>query len=104
MPVVGRNSFIISETGKRVDVSPFTPDYKPMVASIVGAAIQYDDPYDGQQYIFVIRNALHVPSMQNNLIPPFILREAGITVNDVPKIHRDDPTEDDHAIFSRKLG
>ena len=104
MPVVGRNSFIISETGKRVDVSPFTPDYKPMVASIVDAAIQYDDPYDGQQYIFVIRNALHVPSMQNNLTPPFILREAGITVNDVPKIHIDDPTEDDHAIIFKETG
>ena len=104
MPVVGRNSFIISETGKRVDVSPFTPDYKPMVASIVDAAIQYDDPYDGQQYIFVIRNAIHVPSMKNNLIAPFILREAGITVNDVPKIHRDDPTEDDHAIIFKETG
>ena len=27
--------------------------------------------------------------MPHNLIPPFIMREAGITVNDVPRIHTD---------------
>jgi len=33
-----------------------------------------------------------------NLVPPFILREAGVLMNDVPKIHVKDPTENDHAI------
>ena len=30
MPVVGRHAYIISQTGKIADVSPFTPDYKSM--------------------------------------------------------------------------
>ena len=104
MPVVGKHGFIISETGKKVDVSPFSPDYKPLVAMIVDAAIQYDDPFDGQSYILVIRNALQVPSMLNNLLPPFMMREAGIKVNDVPKIHVDNPTGDDHAIIFQETG
>ena len=29
----------------------------------------------------MMRNALYVPSMPHNLIPPFIMREAGIVVN-----------------------
>ena len=34
-----------------------------------------------------------------NLIPPFILKPGGVTVNDVPKIYCDDPTIDDHCII-----
>ena len=36
--------------------------------------------------------------MENNLIPPFILREAGLQVKDMPKIHVKDPNTSDHAI------
>ncbi len=104
MPVVGRHAYILAETGKSVDVSPFTPDYKPLVAKLVDAAVLYENPYDGKEYILVIQNAIHVPSMMNNLVPPFMLREAGISVNDVPKIHVEDPSEDDHAITFRESG
>ena len=76
MPVVGRNTYIISDTGRIADVNPFTPDYASMRISIVNTAVRYDCPYDGKTYIFVLRNALHVPSMKNNLIPPFVMREA----------------------------
>ncbi len=99
MPVVGRNAYIISDTGRIADVNPFTPDYDSMRISIVDAAVRYECPYDGQTYIFVIRNALSVPSMRNNLIPPFVMRETGIRVNDTPKIQTTDPTEEDHSIY-----
>ena len=42
--------------------------------------------------------------MDNNLIPPFMLWEMGVTVNDVPKIHKEDPTVDDHAITFAEMG
>ncbi len=47
---------------------------------------------------------MHVLSMVNKLIPPFMMREAGITVNDVPKIQTEDPTESDHVIIFNKTG
>ena len=82
MPVTGRNCYILSKSGKYIDVSPFTLAYKALRAPVVDAAIQYDSPYNGKSYILVIWNALHVPSMTNNLLPPFMLREAGVEVND----------------------
>ena len=75
-----------------------------MQGPIVDAAVQYDCPYDGQTYILVIRNALHVPSMRNNLLPPFILREAGVRVQDTPKIQVNDPTVEDHSIYFPETG
>jgi hypothetical protein len=70
----------------------------------VDAVVQYDCLYDATSYIMVIKNALHVPSMLNNLIPPFMLREAGIVVHDTPKIQIPDPSVEDHSIFSPETG
>ena len=99
MPVVGSSAYILNESGESAEVNAFSPDYPTRNIPIVDAALQYESPYDGKTYILVIRNALYVPSMKNNLIPPFILREAGIEVNDVPKIHMDDPDEMAHSLF-----
>ena len=104
MPVAGRNCYILSELGKYVNVSPFTPAYKALRAPVVDVVIQYDSRYDGKSYILVIRNALHVPSMANNLLPPFMLREAGVEVNDKAKIHMQDLTMDDHVIIFSETG
>ena len=37
--------------------------------------------------------------MNNNLIPPFIMRENGIVVNECAKIHCEDLTREDHTII-----
>jgi hypothetical protein len=37
--------------------------------------------------------------MKNNLIPPFVMRDAGIRVNNTPKIQTSDPAEEDHSIY-----
>ena len=37
--------------------------------------------------------------MTNNLIPPFIMREAGITVNGTTKIHTENSSEMDHSLY-----
>lgn len=104
MPVVGCNAIVLAEVGRRVDVNPFTPDYPSMTVSLVDAAVMYTCPFTGKSYILIIRNALHVPSMHHNLIPPFMMREAGITVNDRPKIQTTNPSEDDHAIVFKETG
>ena len=104
MPVVGKHAYIIAKTGKKVDVSPFTPDYKPLTVPLVDATVKYDNPYNGKTYILVLRNALYVPLMDHNLIPPFMLREMGVTVNDVPEIHKEDPTVYNHAMTFVETG
>ena len=96
MPLVGLNASMFADTGRVAEVSPYTPEYKSLQIPIVDSAVLYDCPYSGKAYVLVIRNALHVPAMQNNLLPPFMLREADITVNDAPKIQVDDPSEENH--------
>ena len=99
MPVIGRNAYILSKIGETVDVAPFTPDYKPISVELVDAVLNYECPYSGEVKILIIRRGLHVASMTHNLLPPFMLREAGIQINEVPKIHVTSPTEEHHAII-----
>ena len=37
--------------------------------------------------------------MEHNLVPPFIIREAGVAVDDTPKIHAASPTVQHYSIF-----
>ena len=99
MCVLGRHSYIFETTGKTCNVSPFLDELGiAKDVPIVDGAIAYDYPYSRQTHILIVRNALHIPSMKNNLIPPFIMREGGVVVNDVPKFQCKDPTVKDHTI------
>ena len=40
--------------------------------------------------------------MNYNLIPPFILRETGLIINETPKFQCKNPTAEDHSIYSKK--
>ena len=99
MVVLGKNAFIFESTGRTCNVKPFT-DQLGIVENvpIVDAAIAYECPYSHQVYILILRNALHIPTLEHNLIPPFIMRAGGIIINDVPKIHCPDPSVLDHCI------
>ena len=47
-------------------------------------------------------HTIHILSMTNNVVPPFVLREAGIVVNDKAKLHTVNPTNDDHVIIFKE--
>ena len=97
MPVVGKGAQV-EYTGRTADANAFSPTYDTAQLPIVDAVLQYDCPHSGKTYLLIIRNALYVPEMTNHLIPPFAMREAGIIVHDVPKIHVDDPSLSDHSL------
>ena len=97
MVVLGKECFIFESTGKTCNVEPFSSELG--IAEnipIVDAALAYDCPFTHETYILIVRNALHINSMNHHLIPPFIMREAGLKVNDIPKMHYTDPSIDDH--------
>ena len=74
MVVVGNHATIYYNTGNKVGVSSFTPDYQALEkVSIVDAAVQYTCQYMEKVYVLMFRNALVVPSMENNLIPSFVV-------------------------------
>ena len=100
MVVVGKYATIIGKTGQYANVSPFSDDLPNLTkVEIVDAAIAYDDPYSLKSFLLVLRNALYIPSMVHNLVPPFLLREAGLIVNEEPKCQASDPTVEHHTIF-----
>jgi hypothetical protein len=51
-----------------------------------------------------MRNALSIPSMGHNLIPPFLICEAGLALDEMPKFQLDTPTIDNHAIVDNVTG
>ena len=61
---------------------------------ILDDALAYDFPKTLKTYLLIVKNALHILSMKHNLAPPFIMRETGLELNDVPRIHiRDEVTQ-----------
>ena len=102
MVVIGTEAFYFESGGRVCDVSPYDKS-RVRTLPIKDAALAYDCPYTGSTTILIFRNTICVPEIKYNLIPPFILREAGITVNEQAKIHCKDPSEDDHAISFKDL-
>eukprot|EP00957_Ditylum_brightwellii_P009299 703859-Ditylum_brightwellii.AAC.1 len=100
MVVLGSNAIVLNDTGKTADVQPFSSEYDalPSITNIDDAVL-YEELFTLKTYVLVFKNALYVPTMNNNLVPPFIMREAGLKVKDIPKIQLKDPTVEDHSIY-----
>ena len=80
-PVVGRNVLVMSDSGQKANVTGFTKDLgRCESVPIVTAALAYTDEYTGHTSIIIIHNALHIKSMEHNLIPPFMIRLEGVHV------------------------
>eukprot|EP00957_Ditylum_brightwellii_P104311 7945602-Ditylum_brightwellii.AAC.1 len=77
MPCIGRDALVVSDIRRIMDMNPFTPDYDAMKVRLLDTALKYDRPFTDKTYILLVRSALHVPSMDHNLIPHFVLREEG---------------------------
>ena len=87
MVVGGKFCEVISKSGMTEEVSGFTQDIGILSkVPLIDAALAYDCPVEG------------------NLIPPFIMREANLIVNDVPKQHCDQLTNDSHTIQDLTAG
>ena len=97
MIVLGNHFFVFEWSGKSCTVNPFNDclGYVKDVP-IIDANISYDFPYSHECDILICQNALYLNNTEDNLLPPFIMRESGATVNDTPKIHCTDPTSNDH--------
>jgi hypothetical protein len=79
MAVAGPDCTVIATSGCHATVTPFSSNLPMMDMVEVGdVAIAYDDPTSLQTYLLVMRNALLIPTMDHNLIPPFLIRLAGL--------------------------
>ena len=105
MAVAGRDCTIIAKSGHLATVTPFSADLPVMEQVEIGdVAIAYDDPYSSRTFLLVMRNALLIPSMDHNLLPPFLVREASLFLDETPKFQSTDLTRNNHTIFDEETG
>ena len=89
MVVLGSNAFIFyAAQDQTCDIQPYDPSIgKATSAPIVDGAVACDCPISNKMHVLAFHNALHVPALQHNLIPPFTLREASLEFNGVAKMN-----------------
>ena len=98
--MVGDDVLVTHDSGKSANVGPFSEQLgKISNVPIVDCVVAHDCSYSGKTYYLAMYNALYIPSMKENLIPPFVVRRQGNVVNDIPKIQVFNPTEEDHCII-----
>ena len=101
--VLGRNSVIISYTGRECDVSPYSDTYDAIKGvPIVSGATAWTCQFTGETYILVFHEALWMGDvLDHSLINPNQMRHYGVTVQDNP-YHEDQmhiATEDDEFLI-----
>ena len=56
--------------------------------------------FTGPKTVYLaMHNALHIPEMEENLLPPFVVRQQGHKLSEIPKIQVDDLKETDHCLI-----
>ena len=101
MVVMGKHCILLTEPGNRCcRVKAFSPEHEAIEIPIVDALVAWTNQQTHEPHLLKFENVLYVESMEHHLIPPFILREAGYIVNDVPCIHtrESDISDDTHCI------
>ena len=84
--VVGKNALIVHKLDKQVNVTGFDPSQgKVKNLDLVSAALAYDCPTTGEATILMVHQAVHVPTMENNLLCPMQMRMNDIQLNECPK-------------------
>eukprot|EP00957_Ditylum_brightwellii_P035087 2660089-Ditylum_brightwellii.AAC.1 len=53
MPCMSRDAFVVPDTGRVMEVNPFTPNYDTMKVKLVDAALKYDCPHEDKSYILL---------------------------------------------------
>ena len=81
MVVVGKYCVIFDDTGKTCTVNTFSESTgKFNNVPIVNAADACYCPYHCKTFLLLMRNALYIPELDVNLLPPFIVGKSGTNV------------------------
>ena len=101
-PVVGSEALIIRTHDRKVIVNRFTPSLGSNKVDVVDAEVAYECEFTGKVLIVVISNGLHLKEMKHNLISLFIMRLAGLEVNEQPKFMTRNPTTKHHSVYFKE--
>jgi hypothetical protein len=97
--VVGSNALIVYDYKRPVNVTGFDPSKGSIKnLNIVSAALAYDDPATGRTLILILNQAIHIPTIDHNLINPIQLQLNDIKCDLCPKFLATSPTDTTHSL------
>ena len=67
----------------------------------VSGALAYDDQATRKMTILVVHQAIHMPTMESNLLCPMQVWMNDVKVDETPKILTENPTDIMHAISGK---
>jgi hypothetical protein len=103
--VVGKNAFIVHRLNKKVNVTGFDPSLgKINDLDLVLAAIAYDYPETGEMVILMVHQAVHVPTMTNDLLCLMLMRVNDIEMQECPKFLLERLDDTSHALWTTQDG
>jgi hypothetical protein len=84
--VAGKNALIVHMLDKKVNASGFDPSQgKVKDLDLVSAALAYDCPTTGETIMLLVHQAVHVPSMNIDLLCPLQMRMNDVELQECPK-------------------
>ena len=96
---------IFDITGLTCTVNAFTESAgKLKKVPIVDTVVAYNCPYLAKTFVLLFRNVLNVPEIKHNLLPPFIVREAGHFLDECPKFQSSSPAVSNHSEIQIHFG
>ena len=97
---LGRGALPIFDYETPVNVQGYDPALGSKQYSIISGALDYIQPHTGVKYHLIIHQAAHVPDLDHHLLCPMQCRANDVTVNDCPRIHCQNPTEESHSVVA----
>ena len=97
--MVDSEALIIRNHDRKFRVNRFTPALGSKTVDVVDTTIAYECEFTGKVLIMIIRNGFHLKEMKHNLLSPFIMRLAGLEVNEQPKSMTRNPTTNHLLVY-----
>ena len=97
--VIGRHGRVVDKFNRTVNVTGY--NHKLSTTNNVDnitAALVYDDPSSGEAIILFVHQAVHIPTIDNNLLCPMQMCIHEVEVNDCPEFLHENPTDRTHSI------
>jgi hypothetical protein len=97
--MIGKHCLVTHVYYKTVSVTGYDPKMGSMQGmQVISAALAYVDPSSGETLILRVHQAVHIPTMMNNLLCPMQMRLNDVIVDDCPKFLHHNPTDTTHTL------
>ena len=98
--MLGKHAHIFMDHGKAVNIVGYDKSKGTLANDMktVSGALTYDNPTSGTTVIIVVHQAIHVPTMDCNLICQIHVRMNDVKLDDKSKFLTEDPADESHAI------